>query len=1775
MKIRNKRGFSLIELLASVLIVAILAAIALPMYEKVVTRSRTAEVNNLLSMVRTRQIKKFATDRQYATRFTDDALKKIALGPSDYEVNDGRFKTVNGNYELELRDISTVDPDTNETIVNRCVIGRYKPNGQAQFAFAIAYDKSGLACEDGKTNDEYSKDSVCSMFGTVTSDDIDALCSGTAAGMEELCESVTCGPCEYLNPDTCTCSQNIPPLLHNHVFNPNVPACQSCKYVSQENPEAPFEQWSKETNTTTHEIVAVPDNIGDQEFSCSKVEATLDNPQFEASIEGVTYYSNCHSAYFKEWNDALCDWTCPETGEGLCKEGEFWNRKLCKCVCIGTCHCHETQILVGGENCECIAHSDEVENTGPGGCVCKARPGYGELDNGDRVLNNDNTHCQCNTSRKPVFYGTITDKKKDKHTIHIESADDLATKYEEDSNKNYWLAACCLHDHLWKRGAEGFAFNHDACCPYTEYIEQGVETSEHIQFNVNTEECCPADELFYNSEDSADKTDPNSQYENRPAGTYQTGICHKCKDWYQAWDQSTGCYTCPGKTFTTWNDSAKVSECSCPTGTDGDNTISATGENCQCKKANAHWDTNIAFVNYTGNQGIGPDYSTVWHAHNGACQCNTPDYVDTYWGMQLADANATSGATVSYDDGYCCPSALKAGVYDDNNTSTGETACCPAGKKFFHNTTYASNTCGVCQNQYDTVVNGECQPCPGNMVPRYDSDLGYSTCECPQGMKVNPNASVATGVLVDTCICNLENAEWDAPANTDWKTSYVNNYITNTSTTMPGSWDQTHGYCKCISPDYVFATYGNINTEDGTTSGTTVPSTGYCCPSDQCHESTNYNPARSYCCDTGIAFNPDNTEAGGCCSSPAQHYSYTLSQLASYGLTESGRAGKDANGNVIDSQATVGGCARCNNPTYDADCNPCSDRLANKTNAVPRVPVWNNNGSDGYSTCECPSGTQEEEPSWWESFLIAIHMTTWDPDCYCTVPNSTWQDGKCECHTGYTYSTADDQESYCCPNDEPVYSGSSEDGHDCCPTSKPHYYEGECHYCPKAKPHLWSSDNECHQCPEGNFEYGGFCCENNLGDIGDAAVYQFNFSGHSYCSTCEDCGTNCPVEAPPTWNSETDQLECSCDNGAAYDPTNENNPCNDCTDTTGTTECGCQTCAQNNDIDFYENDNFTGLGMYWNGSQCMCQAGHRFDNACCLDSSVDCCPCAFGYVAATIGNSSLMVNGCCASANYNSEQGACCGTVTLSNNTSTPISYNTSLGACCPSYAPYLYEEKCARCSDPANQWWDITSQKCKTCSAPKILGSWSDEYYAITTCNCPAGTSANGQGGSLGGTPDLELLSKGLSQTTNLAVTGSQCDGACCCDIQGTTWDSSQNRCVCYNGIDIVEGGVLTGCCPRSQYNSSTGTCCPSGEHPSTLDGESQCCPTGTDLFNYGTSSDPDYRCAQCPPDEILVGNQCVACPPGKIVDERSLNAQGYAYTKCKCDITRGLVAGGAGGKPSDSDNECACEESNEQYLNDNLTGPVPYREGSCKTCGQGYWAGSISQYGAGHCACERGFTWVNDNGYGRCVCGEGKDIYTWRTTTLQIGCDYREPNCQCGPCPSNTYYAVNLSQEPGCYCKYEHDGVAMVSEDIYKFNATFKTSSVAADECTIVNDVSYKGNPIGSCIFHCDNNNQYTTMNGHYICMREVNGCEGDIEYADPESDQGTHEPRPSPHPGHVALATTCNTGPISNGTCPGGKGGDPNDPTILDKPEKTTNIDGFDQLEPLDSGRTLGTK
>lgn len=1747
MKIRNKRGFSLIELLASVLIVAILVAIALPFYERAITRSRTAEVNNLLTMVRTRQVKKFAQDRRYANEFTDPALKKIALGPSDYEENNGNKKFVNGNYELELIDNTVTDPETNQPIVQRCVIGRYRPNkGQAQFAFAIAYDKSGLACDDSESNNAYSK-KVCDMFGTVVGS-VDSLCAGQLPGLPDLCPNISCGPCEWLDPDTCQCKDQEPLTYQpNYIFDKTNPSCQSCQYYECDNDEcsrpAPFVPVRKVVNTYTHQYEAVPE-IGDQEFTCNDVDATLgDNRMDEVQ---TNYYAHCHSAYYKIWDTAACEWKCSKTEmpSDFCKPGEKWSPKLCKCICDEGCDCHPSQNLSMNDRCECKdENQNEVINLGRDeGCVCKGTPPFFWEGRQDRVFTVDYQHCICNESRAPVFFGMVSDRQGGYHTISsvLSNQEGLAEQGYE------WKAACCLKGSssdssiprdLWF-ASELPDFDYDACCPHTNYkFNEGNSTQtrdEHIQFNGHNKECCTENELFYNSSSNSQQVhDPNSQYQSaRVAGTYEAKICHKCENWQQAYNSEVGCYNCPGKTFTTWNSSEHVSECSCPTGTTGNVTIvnGVIDENCSCTKPNTYWEKNIAFVNYTGNQGIGPDYSTVWHAHNGACQCNA-NMIDTYWGLQLtpnyinaANPDVSGIETVSNDDGYCCPGPLATGVYNDNNqVVSGQKACCPRNRRFFHNTTYASNTCGVCQNQTDTYFNGTCQPCPGNMVPVYNTSLGYAECRCPQGMHVNNKVANPLNTLTDTCVCDIANATWQAPSG--WVSNYINYAITNTTNTMPGDWDSVNGYCKC-NDGYELARYGFLHTQTGTVTGDEVPNTGYCCPEGQCHTAVGNSYAQDtrYCCDSDVEFNSEPNKAN-CCTAPAATHYYSLADLASAGLTVAGRAEGDASASV----ATVGGCARCDDPKKDANCELCG--MTSKTQ-VPRVPVWNNNTNDGYSICKCPAGTTETQPSWWQDFLRFLHILSWDPDCYCTAENSTWQDGQCKCHQDFNYHTAEDGESYCCPKATPIYAVSPNKTHKCCQESKPYLHDdNQCHDCPADRPyryHIGGDDtviekptdpftrvggtvrtfeevktenngapniDDCHACPQDRpYQYGSTCCPNEVS--GSAAYYN---TAHGVCSVCSGndvlingvchpyggsgstnpCGDEQGLVVQ--WNSGLNANVCHCTNGAIYsaEPVEDQNgnlthcPVGQC-ETIGNTgtQCGCTICSADNQDDPEDTYNLSwhygeGGGFGGGNGYCYCPQPRVINSDCCARPHIPgtkCCVCPNNSTETPyVANSSIAPQGCCANINVapNGSGQYCCGRVDMNNDNSLHIAANLSNNTCCTASAPYYYSVKqdCARCSDAEHQYWN--GMYCVNCPSGRIIGKWID--HAFTTCTCPVGTSETGAGGIVPNTNDT-------NHTTYKPP--------CKCLLAGTVWSEQEQKCVCsssgYTAVYENDGVTVSSCCLNAQVlNTNPKSCCATGTQPSTLGSTNQCCPTPTTLYDYG-SNNGGIKCARCSANQYWTGSQCASCPNGTVPS--NWNNQYHAYISCTCPsgtVTTTAQDGNRiqnmGGQYStvSGTRRTYCKCSNDYHYTDNnyvLTSWSNGTTASCKACpGQSEWINN-------RCGCYRGYTFV-PNGHGTsgtyCACNKRTFLsFNVMSECSNNGAYERGSSCVCQNCPTGTC-ANSINPNSGCKCEnYVYSGFnsahSINSSVVVEYSSTH--TSVYNDLGTAVN-----GDHMGYCSFTC----------------------------------------------------------------------------------------------------------
>lgn len=71
MKIKNKKGFTLIELLVVVLIIGILAAIALPQYQKAVWKSRAANLQTQINAIGSAIQRYYLVHDTWASEFDD------------------------------------------------------------------------------------------------------------------------------------------------------------------------------------------------------------------------------------------------------------------------------------------------------------------------------------------------------------------------------------------------------------------------------------------------------------------------------------------------------------------------------------------------------------------------------------------------------------------------------------------------------------------------------------------------------------------------------------------------------------------------------------------------------------------------------------------------------------------------------------------------------------------------------------------------------------------------------------------------------------------------------------------------------------------------------------------------------------------------------------------------------------------------------------------------------------------------------------------------------------------------------------------------------------------------------------------------------------------------------------------------------------------------------------------------------------------------------------------------------------------------------------------------------------------------------------------------------------------------------------------------------------------------------------------------------------------------------------------------------------------------
>ena len=151
--LKGKKGFTLTEVLVTVIIIGVLAAIAYPVFSKSIMKARATEAVNLLEIVKNKQIHYYAnsTNGTYIT----DVSKLGKLTNSHEEAAGTTGLKINDKYYLTLNE------------ENSCAYITYKKGGNDIFTFSTGYETAGLGCSRSPSADSESA-KICDSFGDIS-----------------------------------------------------------------------------------------------------------------------------------------------------------------------------------------------------------------------------------------------------------------------------------------------------------------------------------------------------------------------------------------------------------------------------------------------------------------------------------------------------------------------------------------------------------------------------------------------------------------------------------------------------------------------------------------------------------------------------------------------------------------------------------------------------------------------------------------------------------------------------------------------------------------------------------------------------------------------------------------------------------------------------------------------------------------------------------------------------------------------------------------------------------------------------------------------------------------------------------------------------------------------------------------------------------------------------------------------------------------------------------------------------------------------------------------------------------------------------------------------------------------------------------------------------------------------------------------------------------------------------------------------------------------------
>ncbi len=150
---KDIKGFTLVEMMVVVLIMALLAGISYPLYTKSINKSRVAEAISLVEIVREAQLSRAAQGLKYFDTFNNNHAQGNArlIKSGNVTVQGGAL--IKDDYKIEIMNYTGTDNDPE--VKSGCIVVKYRDSGTGPMFTIYAHVEDNLiGCTDYSGNQE-------------------------------------------------------------------------------------------------------------------------------------------------------------------------------------------------------------------------------------------------------------------------------------------------------------------------------------------------------------------------------------------------------------------------------------------------------------------------------------------------------------------------------------------------------------------------------------------------------------------------------------------------------------------------------------------------------------------------------------------------------------------------------------------------------------------------------------------------------------------------------------------------------------------------------------------------------------------------------------------------------------------------------------------------------------------------------------------------------------------------------------------------------------------------------------------------------------------------------------------------------------------------------------------------------------------------------------------------------------------------------------------------------------------------------------------------------------------------------------------------------------------------------------------------------------------------------------------------------------------------------------------------------------------------------------